>query len=168
MPQPTADHPRALRRALSLDAVAVLALGATVAVTAIRGDRRGPDGGFFDDPVPSLLALLAVGAAVAGGAVAAWALAREPLATRAGRWGLGLAVALLVSFPVLWTITLIRDVTYGWAEPIIPLQAAAGLGAVVLGAVAREPGRRGLLLIPFVLGTVALAFTLGDLIVPYE
>lgn len=157
-----------LRLALGLDAATVLTLGAYAALIAIRGERRGPDDGFLADLAAAILALVTFGAAVAAGGVAAWALAREPLRTRPGRWGLGLAVALVVSFPVLWALALALDRTYDWVGPFVPLQFAAGLGAVVLGALAREPGRRGLLLIPLVIGTAALAFTLGDLIVPSE
>jgi hypothetical protein len=43
---------------------------------------------------------------------------------------------------------------------------ATALGAMVLGAFAREPGRRGLLLIPLLIGASALIFFLGDLLFP--
>ena len=37
---------------------------------------------------------------------------------------------------------------------------------MVLGAFAREPGRRGLLFIPLLIGASALIFFLGDLLFP--
>jgi hypothetical protein len=166
VPGSTARRDPWLRRALGLDALAVLALGALSALLGIRGDRRGPDDGFLADPAAAILALVTFGAAVAAGGVAAWALAREPPRSRPGRWGLGLALALVVSFPVLWALALALDRTYDWVGPFVPFQFAAGLGAAILGALAREPGRRGLLLIPFVIGTAALAFALGDMVVP--
>ncbi|MFA9271595.1 hypothetical protein LRS13_07000 [Svornostia abyssi] len=135
-------------------------------VLELRGDRRGPGDGFFADPLPALLALAAFGVAIAAGLVAARALIRDPLQTGRGRWALRLALGLTASFPVLWGITLAFDLGADWLESVIPLQLLAGLGAAGLGATAPEPGRRGLLLIPFVIGVAALAFFLGDLIVP--
>ncbi len=135
-------------------------------VLEIRGDRRRPDGGFFADPLPAILAFTAFAVAIAAGAVAARALIREPLQTPRGRWAVRLGLAFAASFPVLWAVMLVFSLDDGWAEAAVPLQMLVVLGAVGLGAAAREPGRRGLLLIPFVIGVAALAFFLGDLIVP--
>lgn len=135
-------------------------------VLELRGDRRGPDDGFFSDPLPALLALAAFGVAIAAGVVAAQALIREPLQTSRGHWALRLALGLTASFPVVWGITLAFDLDADWLDSVIPLQVLVGLATAGLGATAREPGRRGLLLIPFVIGVAALAFFLGDLIVP--
>lgn len=163
-----AFHHRApLRLTLILDGVAAAAFATTVLVLELRGDRRGPDDGFFSDPLPAILALTALVAAITAGAVAARALTREPLQTDRGRWATWLGLAFAASFPVLWALTLALGLDAGWAEPAVPLQMLAVLGAVGLGATAHEPGRRGLLLIPFVIGVAALAFFLGDLIVPY-
>ena len=92
-----------LRLAFCLDGLAVAALVAYVVVTGGSGRQ---DDGFFTDPLPDGLAVLAFAAAIAAGAVAAWALLREP-------------------------------------------------------------GRRGLLFIPLLIGASALIFFLGDLLFPY-
>ncbi len=161
----TGQDGSALRVAFGLDALMVASIVAYVAVTGGHGRR---DDGFFADPVPDGLAVLALAAAICGGAVAAAALLREPPRTRAGRWALGLAIAFTVSFPVLGLITAVLRLDQGWAEPVAaPLQIAVALGAIVLGALAREPQRRGLLLIPLVIGASALMFFLTDLLFPY-
>ena len=163
-PAATGHHRPPLPLAFGLDGLAVAALVAYVVVTE-GGGRQ--DDGFFTDPLPDGLAVLAVGAAIAAGAVAAWALVREPPQTRAGRWALGLAVAFVVSFPVLGLLTEALGSEQGWAPgPVVPLMSAAALGAMVLGAFAHEPGRRGLLFIPLMIGASALIFLLGDLVFP--
>ena len=132
------------------------------------GGSGRQDDGFFTDPLPDGLAVLAFASAIAAGAVAAWALVREPLRTRAGRWALGLAIAFLVSFPVLGLLTVALGLEEGWAEPVVrpAVLLATALGAMVLGAFAREPERRGLLFIPLLIGASALIFFLGDLLFP--
>jgi hypothetical protein len=133
----------------------------------VTGGSGRRDDGFFTDPLPDGLAVLALVAAIAAGAVAAWALMREPLRTRAGRWALWLAIVFVVSFPVLGLLTEALDGAQGWApEPVVPLLFATALGAMVLGAIAREPERRGLLLIPLLIGASAVMFFLGDLLFP--
>jgi len=160
----TSHHGPPLRLPFGLDGLAVAALVAYVTVTGGSGRQ---DDGFFTDPLPDGLAVLAFAAAIAAGAVAAWALVREPPRTRAGRWALGLAIAFVVSFPVLGLLTEALGHEQGWApEPVVPLLFAMALGAMVLGAFAREPGRRGLLLIPLLIGASALIFFLGDLLFP--
>jgi hypothetical protein len=161
----TEHHGPPLRLAFGLDGLAIAALLAYVVVTGGRGRQ---DDGFFTDPLPDGLAVLAFAAAIAAGAVAAWALVREPPRTRAGRWALGLAIAFVLSFPVLGLLTEVLGLEHGWAEPVVrpALPLATALGAMVLGAFAREPGRRGLLFIPLLIGASALIFFLGDLLVP--
>lgn len=159
---------RPLRLPLGLDVLAGGALAALVLVLEVRGERRGPDGGFFADPLPALLALVTFVSAVTAGGVAAWGLVRDPLTTARGRWGAGLALVYAVSFPVMWSITLAFDLKADWPETAIPVQALVALGAAGLGAAAPEPERRGLLLIPFIVGATALAFFLGDIVVPAE
>jgi hypothetical protein len=160
----TGRHSRPLRLAFGFDGLVLAALVAYVMVTGGHGRQ---DDGFFADPVPDGLAVLALAAAIAAGAVAAGALVREPPRTRAGRWAVGLAIAFTLSFPVLGLITAALGLEQGWAEPVVPLQMAAALGAMLLGAVAREPDRRGLLLIPLVIGASALMFFLVSNLFPY-
>jgi hypothetical protein len=53
------------------------------------------------------------------------------------------------------------------AQPLVPLWTLAGLAAAVLGATASEPGRRGILVVPFMLGAFVLLFWLGEALVPH-
>lgn len=160
----TGQHVPPLRLAFSLDGLAFAALAAAVAVTGGHGRQ---DDGFFSDPLSDGLAVLALAAAILAGVVAAGALLREPPRTRAGRWAVRLAIAFAVSFPVLGLLTEALGLEQGWAEPVVPLQLATALGAMLLGAVAHEPDRRGVLLIPLVIGASALMFFLVDLLFPY-
>jgi hypothetical protein len=162
----TGHHgPPVVRLAFGLDGLTVAAL---VAYLVVTGGAGREDDGFFTDPLPDGLAVLALAAAIAAGAVAAWALVRDPPRTRAGRWALGLAICFVVSFPVLGLLTEALGLDQGWAPgPVVPLLAATALAAMVLGAFAREPERRGLLFIPLMIGASALIFFLGDLLFPY-
>lgn len=158
MHQATGQDGAPLRLTLGLGGLAIVALATAAALIELRGSQG---------VLASVLAGLAFAIAIVAGAVAGWVLAREPPRTRAGRWALGLAIVLALSFPLLGLITAALDLELGWAEPVAGLQLAAAIGAVALGAVAREPQRRGLLLIPLVIGTSALMFVLTDLLFPY-
>ena len=51
--------------------------------------------------------------------------------------------------------------------PLVPLWMLAGLAAAVLGATAPEPGRRGLLVLPFMLGALVLVVWIAEAIIPH-
>ena len=74
-----------------------------------------------------------------------------------------------MSLPALGLLTKTLDLEPGWAEAVVPPRppVVTALGAIVLGTVAHEPGRRGLLLIPLLIGASALLFFLGDLLFPH-
>jgi hypothetical protein len=55
----------------------------------------------------------------------------------------------------------------GWGQPIVPFWLAIGLIAAVLGAAAPETKRRGLLVIPLMIGAFALVFVVGEVTVPH-
>jgi hypothetical protein len=84
---------------------------------------------------------------------------------------LAVANALLlpmVAFPVMAAAWLAGyDLPDGWGQPIMPVWMATGLVAAVLGVVAKESGRRGILVIPFMLGALVLTFSLGEILVPH-
>jgi len=149
-----------LRVALGLDGLALAAL--LVAVVLIENEE-GPEQG----TAVSIFAGLAFAAAIAAGGLTVLALVRDPLRSGAGRRALGVVACITASFPLLGLATAVFDLDEGWAEPVLPFQLAAALGAVVLGARADEPQRRGLLLIPLVIGAGALMFVVTDLLFPY-
>jgi hypothetical protein len=156
----TEHHGPPLRLAFGLDGLAVATLVAAAVLIESSGGSQGT--------LASVLAGLAFAAAIAAGAVAAWALVREPPRTRAGRWAVGLAIAFVASLPVLGLLTPALGLDPGWAEAAVrpTILLVSGFGAMVLGAVAGEPGRRGLLFIPLMIGASALLFFLGDLLFP--
>ena len=159
----TTRHSAPLRRAFGLDGLAFAALVVWLVVTGGHGRR---DDGFLSDPLPDSLALLALVAAIAGGGVAAWALVRDPPRTRLGRWALGLAIAFVISLPVVNVLTEVLDLKHAVSVPLYALVLVAAVGAIGLGARAREPERRGLLFTPLLIGASAVIFFLGDLVVP--
>ena len=55
---------------------------------------------------------------------------------------------------------------HGVSEPLYAVVLGTAVGAIVLGARAREPGRRGLLFTPLLIGASAVIFFLGDLVLP--
>ncbi len=97
---------------------------------------------------------------------------RRPLGTAAGRWAarLALANALLMLVVGLSVVSVARLVGAhlpdGWGQPIAPVWLATGLAAAILGALAGERGRRGLLVVPFMIGAFVLTFWLGEILDP--
>jgi hypothetical protein len=168
----TRHHPSPLAVALVLDAVALAVFGVSLVLLATRG-TAAPDETFFSDPLPAALILAAASLAILAGVLAGAALVREPLRTREGRWAARLAVVNALFLPVLaavaagiaWAVGI--DEPALLAQPLVPLWTLAGLAAAVLGATAREPGRRGILVVPFMLGALVLVFWLGEALVPH-
>ncbi len=162
----------ALAAAIGLDLVAVLVFVVFSTVVVARRDGGGRET-FFSDPLPAVLVLAAATAAVAAGMVAAVSLARTPLRTRAGRWATRLATANALLLPVVglsvegvaWLAG--ANLPDGWGQPIVPAWIATGFAAAILGVVAKEPGRRGLLVVPLMLGAFVLTFWLGEILAPH-
>jgi hypothetical protein len=165
----------ALALALGLDALSALVF-VCVLVYAVGRSRGVQDAGnetFFSDPAPAVLLLTAATVAIAAGIIAGVSLARARLHSRAGRWATGLALANALLIPVggvsvtagAWLVG--YDLPEGWGQPIVPFWMGAGLAAAMLGAVAKEPGRRGVLVVPFMIGALVLTFWLGEILAPH-
>ncbi|HEU0246760.1 MAG TPA: hypothetical protein VFR38_06695 [Gaiellaceae bacterium] len=58
------------------------------------------------------------------------------------------------------------DLPDGWGQPLAPVWLVTSFAAGVLGVVAREPGRRGILVLPFMVGAFVLVFWIGEVAVP--
>jgi hypothetical protein len=159
-------RPTAVTATLALDAVGAAMIGLAVSHAATDGPREG----FFDDLAPALLLLGGATLIVLAGVVAVVALVRGPLRTRVGRCGTIAAIAGAVLIPgaegaaalVAWVVG--AHLPEGWGEPIAPVWLASNVLAITLGLVAREPGRRGLLLLPAVVGAFVLTFWVGELL----
>jgi len=163
----------ALALALGLDALSVLLFVGVFAYVGSRGARDTSNETFFSDPAPAVLLLTAATVAIAAGIIAAVSLARARLHSRAGRWATGLALVNALLMPVVgvsvtagaWLVG--YDLPEGWGQPIVPFWMTAGLAAAILGIVAKEPGRRGVLVVPLMIGAFVLTFWLGEILVPH-
>ena len=173
-PDRTAPYrPSALTVTIGLDALAI-ALFVAFAIAVQRDAPQGSGGeGFFSEPVPAALLLTAASLAVAAGVVAAVSLVRVPLRSRSGRWASRLAVVNALLMPlVAVSVTTVAwlvgyDLPEGWGEPIAPVWLLSGLAALVLGVRAKDPGRRGLLVLPLMIGAAVLTFWLGEILDPH-
>ncbi len=121
----------------------------------------------------AVLLLLAATSMIAAGALAAVSLVRAPLQSRAGRWATRLAVVNVLLMPVLaGSATTIAwlfgyELSEGWGEPMVPVWLLSGLAAFVLGVRARDQGRRGLLVLPLMIGSAAMTFWMGEILDPH-
>jgi len=162
---------RALPVALALDLLAVTLLAATVILLSTRDHRAAET--FFSDPLPAALLVAAGLLAIVAGAVALRSLVAEPLRTAAGRWAWRLAAVNALLLPAIGlSVTIVAwlagvGLPDAWGQPLVPAWVLIGVVAGLLGAVAREPGRRGLLVVPFMLGALVLVFWVGELVVPH-
>lgn len=162
----------ALTVALALDAASIALLAANVVIVN-REREPDPRETFFSDPLPAVLVLAAGSLAILAGAVALGSLVRAPLQSRAGRWATRLAVVNALLLPVVGlSVTAVAwlagfDLPDGWGEPLTPVWMLTGVAAGALGVVAREPGRRGILVVPFMIGAFVLVFWVGEVAVPH-
>ena len=115
--------------------------------------------------VVAVLLVVAMGTMVAAGFRAGNSLRLIPLETGAGRFAVGMAVVLAVLLAVM-TITLgLLATTDTWeqdSEPFLGSWVILALIASVVGALAPEPGRRGLLVLPFLIGFAALMLFISE------
>lgn len=161
----------ALALALGLDALSVMLFVGVFAYLGARGARDTSNETFFSDPAPAVLLLTAATVAIGAGIIAGVSLARARLHSRAGRWATRLALVIALLMPVVgvsvtagaWLVG--YDPPEDWGQPIVPIWLAAGLSAAILGIVAKEPGRRGVLVVPFMIGALVLTFWLGEILV---
>jgi len=168
--QNQAGTDREVRWALSLDVVAI-ALFAVGIVLIQRGDSDPADRGFFAEAGYAAIMLTAVGSVLVAGAIAAVSLFRRRLRTDRGRWAVRLALVASLMLPAMGIVEagarlIGSGLQVGWGQPVMPFFWLATAGSVILGAVSREPGRRGLLMLPVILAALVLAFVLGDILLP--
>ncbi len=163
-----------LRLVLAIDLTAAAVGIGWMLIVVLRGPEDTSSTDTFGEVVRALFPLmLAATGLIVGGALALCSLVRRPLQTATGKWGLRFAVANALAMPVLVVSgTIIAAVLgfelgEGWGEPIAPFWLILGLTAAVLGIAAREPGRRGLLLIPFMAGAAVLVFWAGEVLSPH-
>ena len=81
---------------------------------------------------------------------------------RPRRWVLAVLPAYLIERAIRG-----GEVPGDWGEPYSFIWLASILVAIILGLVAREPGRRGLLVIPAVIGAFVLTFIIGEFAIPH-
>jgi hypothetical protein len=146
---------------------------AVVLIVTPDGSEGEATGGFFSDPAPAILMLLAGIAVISSGATALLDLLGHRLSTGLGRWAFRLALVNCLLIPVAaLLVTAIAGLTgaeldEGWGQPIMPIWFIVGAAATVLGAIAPEHRRRGILVLPLMIGTFALVFLIGEFTVPH-
>jgi hypothetical protein len=157
---------------LLLGGAVVLFVAFVLLVTSsLREDEA--TGGFYSEPVAAALIILAGVAVISSGFAALIDLLGHPLSTSPGRWAFRLALLNCLLLPVVaLLVTAIAALAgakleEGWGEPIMPVWFIVGAGAAVLGAIAPEHRRRGLLVLPLMIGAFALVFLIGEFTVPH-
>jgi hypothetical protein len=158
-----------LGMAVVLDAVFVF-----VVVEAIGRNLQGrATGGFFSEPVPAVLLILAAVAVIASAVTALIDLMGHRLTSTRGKWAFRLAIVNCLLLPVTaLAVTAIAalggfELEEGWGQPIMPVWFVVGFIATVLGATAPEPRRRGVLVLPLMIGAFAFVFVVGEITVPH-
>ena len=136
-----------------------------VLIALFRGDSDG------SDPVIVVLLVAIVGVAayglmIAGGILAAIALKSGEMESGPGRMAVRLAVALAIVLPVMALIFGLLAATNTWegdSEPFLGTWVALALITSLVGVFAPEPGRRGLLVFPFLVGVAAVVLLISEL-----
>lgn len=125
---------------------------------------------WVDIPMP-----VGAGLVIIGGAVAWWSIIRVRPPGRTGRWGFWLGVGSALINPVVvlptyliwWAI--VDEMPGDWGTPFEFLWLGMCIAAMALGIASarRDHERRGLLLIPAVIGAFVLTFVLAEVLVPH-
>ena len=159
-----------LRRALRLMGFGIaLFLLTAVVVGFLRGDsdqiRSVSETG--TTIIASVLGVGTVGLMAWGGVVAGKSLTSRPLSSERGRVVSRTAFVLVVLLPLivfcLWLVTAVSD-GEGPTVPIIGAWLVAVIVTSIAGAMAPEPGRRGLLVLPLLVGAAVVVLLLSELL----
>ena len=136
-----------------------------VLIALFRGDS--------DDSAPVVLTIIlifvgvaAYGSMIAGGILAAIALRSGPMESGPGLFAVRMAVILAIVLPIMALTLGLLAVTDTWerdSEPFIGPWLLLALVTSLVGAFSREPGRRGLLVFPFLVGVAAVVLLLSEL-----
>lgn len=135
-----------------------------VLIAVLRGDS--------DESPPAVQLVLffivgvtAYGLMIVGGILAAIALRSGEMESGSGRMAVRLAVALAVVLPVMALIFGLLALTNTWegdSEPFLGTWVALALIASLIGVFAPEPGRRGLLVFPLLVGVAAVVLLISE------
>lgn len=130
-------------------------------------------GGFFSESVPAMLLILAGFAVISSGLTALTDLLGHRLTTGTGRWAFRLALLNCLLLPVAaLSVTAVTwlagaKLEEGWGQPMMPVWFGLGVVATVLGVMAPEAKRRGILVLPLMIGAFTLFFVIGEFTVPH-
>ena len=159
-----------LRKALRLMGFGIALFVLTgVAIGFLRGDsdQIRPISETGTTIIASVLGLGAVGLMAWGGVVAGRSLTSKPLTSGCGTAVTRVAFVLAALLPVivfaLWLVTAVSD-GEGPTVSIIGAWLLAVVGTSIAGAIAPEPGRRGLLVLPLLVATAAVVLALSELL----
>lgn len=153
--------------------ISVLFFIAMVLIVRAGQPENEATGGFFSEPIPAILVILAGIAVISSGPTALIDLLGHRLTTGPGRWAFRLALLNCLLLPVAaLAVTAVSwlagtKLEEGWGQPIVPLWFALGALATVLGAIAPEERRRSILVLPLMISAFALVFLIGEFTVPH-
>lgn len=151
----------------------VLLFLAVALVVSTGQPENEATGSFFSEPIPAILMILAGVAIISSGLAALIDLLGHRLSTGPGKWAFRLAILNCLMLPVAaLSVTAVAwlvgaKLGEGWGQPIMPVWFASGALATVLGAAAPEDRRRGILVLPLMIGAFALVFLIGEFTVPH-
>lgn len=153
--------------------MAIVLFAAVVMTVEASRPEGGATGDFFSEPVPAVLLILAAVAVISGAVTALIDLMGHRLTSTRGKWAFRLAIVSCLLLPVTALAVIVTAALGGfefeesWGQPIMPVWFVIGFIAMVLGAIAPEPRRRGVLVLPLMIGAFALVFVVGEITVPH-
>lgn len=136
-----------------------------VLIALLRGDS--------DDSTPVVLkvilvavGVIAYGLMIAGGFMATVELRAGSMESGSGRFLVRCALVLALALPamaLLFRLLSVTDIWEGDSGPFLLVWITLALITSVAGAFTPEPGRRGLVVFPFLVGVAALVLLLSEL-----
>ena len=110
--------------------------------------------------------LIGYGLMIAGGFMATVELRTGPMESGSGRFLVRCALVLALALPamaLLFGLLAVTDIWEGDSGPFLLVWIALALITSVAGAFAPEPGRRGLVVFPLLVGVAAFVLLLSEL-----
>jgi hypothetical protein len=135
-----------------------------VVIALFRGDSEESDPALLGVAL-FILGALAFGTMIAAGFLAARALRAKPMESGAGRLAVRMGIALAVFLPAMALVLGLLAKTGTWesdSEPFLGTWVALALIASLIGVFAPEPGRRGLLVFPLLIGVAGLVLFFSE------
>jgi len=119
--------------------------------------------GFWSEPVPAGLMVLAALSFILAGLISFLQLWRKPLESSTARWGWRLAKTYMMIILIISCVAAIKEISEAVAQWLELVVISLGLVSIGLGISSKEPSRKGFFFGPLFLGVLVLVFSLGEL-----